>query len=88
MVSQKLLITNSVGLHLRPASVLAAEMMKFDSEVTIVYKDQRINAKSMLNIMAACIKCGAEIEIQCSGADELAALQRAAELVAAEFENG
>ena len=32
-------------------------------------------------LMSACIKCGAEIEIQCDGADEADALKKAIELV-------
>ena len=34
-----------------------------------------------MNIMAACIKFGAELEIKCEGPDEEAALAKAVELV-------
>lgn len=81
MVSKKLLITNPVGLHLRPAGVFANEMMKFECDVRIVYKDSCVNAKSLLSIMAACIKCGAEIRVECDGVDENEALLRAEELI-------
>ncbi len=86
MISQKFLITNPVGLHLRPARVFSAEMMKFDCDITVVYKNQRVNAKSILNVMAACIPCGAEIILECSGSDEEQALQRAEELIENDFE--
>ena len=33
-----------------------------------------------MSLIAACIKCGEEIEIQCSGPDEGAALKKALEL--------
>ena len=36
--------------------------------------DKKINAKSLLNIIGACIKCGSEIELVCEGPDEEAAL--------------
>ena len=43
--------------------------------------DKKINAKSLLNIIGACIKCGSEIELVCEGPDEEAALAHATELI-------
>ena len=40
-----------------------------------------VNAKSVMNLIAACIKFGAEIEILCDGQDEEAALKEAVSLV-------
>lgn len=37
---------------MRPAGVIAREAGKFDSDVTIVFGDKRINAKSLVNIIA------------------------------------
>ena len=58
---------------------------KFDSDVTIVFGDKRINAKSLVNIIAACIKKDAEITFECEGADEEAALAKMEELEADNF---
>ena len=85
MVSMNMTVRCPVGLHLRPAGVFASEMMRFDSSVTIISGDKRINAKSLLSIMAACIKCGSEITVECSGSDEEAALRRANELITNEL---
>ena len=73
MVSKKFTVQNEQGLHMRPAGVLAKAVTKFESDVTIVYNDKKINAKSLLNIIGACIKYGAEIEVVCEGPDEEAA---------------
>ena len=35
-----------------------------------VYGEKRIQVKSILNIMAAAIKCGTEVELQCTGETE------------------
>ncbi len=83
MVSETMTVKCPIGLHLRPAGVFANEMLKYDSDVTIVFKEKRVNAKSLLSIMAASIKYGSEITVECSGADETAALLRAEELIAA-----
>ncbi len=85
MVSQKMLVVNEVGLHMRPAGVFANEMSKFECDVNILYKDAKINAKSLLNIMSACIKCGAQIIVECDGIDENEALSKADELISSGF---
>lgn len=82
MVSEKITLTNGQGFHMRPAGVFAGEMGKFTSDVWIYFNGNQVNGKSLMNILAACIKCGAEVEIQCDGPDEKEALQKATELIA------
>lgn len=81
MVSKKLSVINEQGFHMRPANVFASEVGKFKSDVTIKFGGREINGKSIMNIMAACIKYGAEIEIVCSGEDEKECLDKAVALV-------
>ena len=81
MVSQKVTVVNEQGLHMRPAGVFAKEMTKFKSQVTLDIAGKRINAKSVMLIIAACIKCGTEMTIECEGEDEAEALAKAVELV-------
>ena len=81
MVSKKTKIVNPMGMHMRPAGMFANAMMKFDSEVELVANGKTVNAKSIMNLMAACIKCGTEVEVQCSGPDEQAALTEALRLI-------
>ncbi len=81
MVSKKMTIQNSQGLHMRPAGIFTKEMTKFNSEVFVVFQGNKINGKSIMNVIGAGIKCGSEVEIQCDGPDEKAALQRAEELI-------
>ena len=52
MVSKTMVVKAAEGLHMRPAGVIAREAGKFDSDVTIVFGDKRINAKSLVNIIA------------------------------------
>ena len=81
MVSQKVVITNPTGLHLRPAGVLCNEAMKFSSKITFRHGDDVSNAKSVLSVLGACIKYGCEIELICEGEDEEAALLAMVKLV-------
>ena len=84
MVSQKVIIKNPTGLHLRPAGILCKEAMKFKSLITFSFRGNTANAKSVLSVLGACVKCGVEIEFWCDGEDEAEALHS---LVAA-IENG
>lgn len=74
MVSQKVVIKNPTGLHLRPAGNLCKEAMQFSSHITFSFRETTANAKSVLSVLGACIKSGDEIEIFCDGADEEEAL--------------
>ena len=55
MVSKQLTLTNAQGFHMRPASVFATAMGKYSCDVTIKFNGNDFNAKSLLNIIAACI---------------------------------
>jgi len=85
MVSKKITIKNSQGLHMRPAGILTNGIKGFDSEISIIKDGETINAKSIMNVMAACIKFGTEIEVQCVGTDEQAALDKIIELAESGF---
>ena len=69
MVSQKVTIKNPTGLHLRPAGILCKEAMQFKSLITFAYGDNTANAKSVLSVLGACVKCGDEIVFTCEGED-------------------
>lgn len=75
MVTQKVVIKNTTGLHLRPAGFFCKQAMEFKSKITFQHKDTIGNAKSLLSVLGACIKRGDEIEIICDGEDEEAALK-------------
>jgi len=75
MVSQKVVIKNPTGLHLRPAGILCKEAMQYKSLITFSFNDTTANAKSVLSVLGACVKCGDEIELSCDGEDEAEALK-------------
>lgn len=82
MVSQKLVIGNPTGLHLRPAGIFCNTAVQFDCKITFQHNTTTANAKSVLSVLGACIKKGDEIELICEGTDEeeaLAAMVKAIE---------
>lgn len=85
MISKAMTIKNKEGLHMRPAGFLAKDMGKFVCDVTIVFGEKRINAKSLINIISASIKCGSEVTFECEGEDEKEAMAKLEELEAQNF---
>lgn len=81
MVSQTITLVNSQGFHMRPAGTFAAAMGKYKCDVTIKFNGNDVNGKSLMNIIAACIKCGSTVEVVCDGEDEQAALKEAVSLI-------
>ena len=75
MVSQKVIIKNLTGLHLRPAGQLCKEAIQFKSLVILKFRGQSANAKSVLSVLGACVKSGDEVEFVCEGEDEELALK-------------
>lgn len=75
MVSRKVKITNPTGLHLRAAGNLCKEAMLHKSMITFKYVGGTANAKSVLSVLGACVRCGDEIEFTCDGEDENEALE-------------
>lgn len=81
MVSQRLVITESFGLHLRPAGKLCDKSLLFESKILLKKGTQTANAKSVLGVLAARVQQGDEIELICEGPDEVEALRTLVELI-------
>ena len=70
MVSRMVTVSNPSGFHIRPAGVLVKAAEHCSSKVEIIYEYNIINARSLLNILAASIPCGSQIELRCTGPNE------------------
>lgn len=75
MVSGKVKVIDETGLHLKPAGILCKKAVKYKSTVNIKNATGIYNAKSVLSVLGACVRCGDEIELICEGPDEEEALQ-------------
>lgn len=84
MVSKHFTVINAQGFHMRPATDFANAMGKYGCQVTIKHNGRDVDGKSLMNIIAACIKVGSEIDVVCDGEGEAEALAEAAAMI----ENG
>lgn len=85
MVSQTFVIKNNEGLHLKPAALLCTEAIKYKSSIVLSFGNTVTNAKSVLNVLSACVKCNDAITLTCDGEDEREALENIGRLIADGF---
>ncbi len=75
MVSEKIIVNSALGIHLRPAGAMCDKAVKYESKIMFRYAEgKEANAKSVISILAAGVKCGQEIELFADGPDEVEAL--------------
>lgn len=84
MVEKQFTITDQAGIHARPASALVGALSKFNSDITLEYKDKKVNLKSILGVMSLGIASGATVTIAANGADEEEAMARVQEVMTSE----
>ncbi|MBR2305347.1 MAG: HPr family phosphocarrier protein [Ruminococcus sp.] len=85
MVSKNVTIVNAEGMHMRPAGMIAKAVKAHpDSEVILKANGKDIKAKAVMQIMAAGLKKGTEVEITVNGGDEQAMLDELVKM----FEDG
>ena len=86
MVSEKLVIVNDEGLHMRPAGALVKAASSFKNcNITIIYNGKRTDAKSVMSVMLAGVNCGAQIVLECDGENEQQALDTLSEMIRSAF---
>jgi len=69
VVETSLVITNKVGLHARPASLLVQTAAQFQSKIRVQFGDKTANAKSMLGVMKLGASQGDTILVRAEGED-------------------
>jgi len=73
-LSRKMQVTNPTGLHARPTSELVRCAMRFKSTITLEANGRLCSAISIMDIMTADIRTGAEIVVTAEGPDANLAL--------------
>lgn len=74
MLSKEVTVTNSVGLHARPATYFIQKANGYKSSVWIECGDRRANAKSLLGVLSLGIDKGSVVTLIADGLDEADAI--------------
>lgn len=70
MKSFKYTIQDPLGLHARPAGVLAKKVKEYDSIIAIVKGDKEAQTNKLMAVMSLGVKTGDEVTVKVEGADE------------------
>mgnify|MGYP000934430699 FL=1 len=85
MRRKTLKVINPLGFHARAAAKFVAEASRFDSKITVVFKDKEMDGKSILGLLLLAAPLGGSIQVRAEGRDELAAIRALTALVSSGF---
>ncbi|MDD3115427.1 MAG: HPr family phosphocarrier protein [Anaerovibrio sp.] len=87
MREEKFTITNSQGLHARPAGQIAKEARAFQAKVTLSVDatGKKTDAKSLMGIMTLQAKKGTVVTVSADGPDENEAVEKFGSMIESGF---
>ena len=86
MIEKTQIIINKLGLHARAAAKLSHLANMFNSNIYLIYNEDKVNAKSLLGILTLAASVGNEIILQASGDDEQEAINAISDLFNGKFD--
>lgn len=81
MKEVELTVTNRMGIHIRVAAQMKELLEDYQSSVTFIKEEERIDARDPFQILTAALMQGTELKIQAEGADEKEALDSVLALI-------
>lgn len=72
MKSFEYTIKDELGIHARPAGMLAKAAKALDSEITISLNGKSAVASKLMAVMGLGVKCGDTVTVSINGGDEIA----------------
>ena len=85
MISREVTITNSIGLHARPATFFIQKANAYKASIWVEKEDRRVNAKSLLGVLSLGVAQGMNIRLIAEGQDEVEALEALEALINSGF---
>lgn len=74
MVECQVEVTNTLGIHARPASKIIQKASTFQSDITLEVNGVSADAKSIMSVMMLAAAHGAQVTVKASGEDEAEAV--------------
>ena len=81
MLRKEIEITNSIGLHARPATFFIQKANVYKSSIWLEKEERKVNAKSLLGVLSLGIAKGMSITLIADGQDEVGAIDGLVELI-------
>lgn len=84
-VTRAIVIRNKQGLHARPAAMFAKLASRYSSSIMLVCENQRVEARSIMDLLTLGAGMGTELVLEASGDDAHDAVEALAQLVEVGF---
>ena len=68
-LKQKVKVKNPLGLHTRPAASIVKILQPKKSSVFFIYRNERVNARSIMSVLMLAAQKNTQIEIEVEGID-------------------
>jgi phosphocarrier protein HPr len=78
-------VSNDKGMHTRPCTELVKCASNFKSEIRLSHQKRRVDAKSLLGILALAARKGAKIHVEATGIDAEIAVKSVLDLAQHKF---
>ena len=86
MIKREITIINDLGIHARPAGMIANTSSRFVCDIKLVKDGMEVNAKSIMGIMTLAAGKGCVIEVEAKGKDEADAIKAIEDLFIRKFD--
>jgi phosphocarrier protein HPr len=86
MIKKQLKIINELGIHARPAGLLANTASRFACDIKLAKEGMEVNGKSIMGIMTLAAGRNTVITVTASGPDEKEAVAAIEDIFARKFE--
>ena len=83
MAEKTYTITDEQGLQAQQVTLLVNTANKFASEVSLEYKEKRVNLKSIMGVMSLGVSQGSEVKVSAIGEDAEAVIKALTETLKA-----
>ncbi len=70
MIQQDIKIINRLGLHARPAAMIAQTAAQFSCDIQLSKDQVQVNAKSIMGVMMLAAEFGSSLRLTADGSDE------------------
>lgn len=68
-IIKEIVVNNAQGLHARPAAMFVQISSRYNSNVTIIKDDEKVNGKSIMGILTLGVQPGVKIILDIEGND-------------------
>jgi phosphotransferase system HPr (HPr) family protein len=86
MLERRVTLGSKSGLHARPAAIFVRNAQGFQSQITLLKNEKKVNAKSILSVLTLGAEQGDQLVLSADGEDAGTAVDKLAALLEGDLE--